>query len=215
MTPAFFFTPLVAVAPLSHAAVIFTHSTNALPMACLNHDLTQTSLESTTWQQNNWINNGTTGSFDSHNSQDPANVTTTGIKDFVLDLAASPLGYDISRIDSFSGWLDARAGQSYSIFFKAVGSSEFTQITPGGSGNDAVSVAASGQSLVTRVFDDSSDLLGTGVGVIRFNVGYHTRGNVWREVDVIGTPTIPEPSSLLFLGLASLGLLRRKNRTCS
>ena len=67
----------------------------------------------------------------------------------VLDLAASPLGYDISRIDSFSGWLDARAGQSYSIFFKAVGSSEFTQITPGGSGNDAVSVAASGQSLVT------------------------------------------------------------------
>jgi hypothetical protein len=78
----------------------------------------------------------------SHNSQNPANVTTTGIKDFVLDLAASPLGYDISRIVSFSGWLDARAGQSYSIFFKAVGSSEFTQITPGGSGIDAVSVAA-------------------------------------------------------------------------
>lgn len=63
---------------------------------------------------------------------------------------------------------------------------------------------------MTRVFDDSSALLGMGVDVIRSNVGYHTRGNVWREIDVMGTPTVPEPSSALLLGLASLGLLRRK-----
>lgn len=63
MPPAFFFTPLVAVVPLTQAAVVFTHSTNVLPMECSNHDLLQTSLKSTTWQENNWINNGTAGSF--------------------------------------------------------------------------------------------------------------------------------------------------------
>ena len=112
----------------------------------------------------------------------PAKVTASDTYDFVLDLNTNPQGYDISQIDSFSGWNDSRAGQAYTISFSTVGDPSFTQIF-------SVSVAASGESLVTNVFDDTGALLGTGVDVIRFDVGVNGNGNVWREVDVIGEPT--------------------------
>lgn len=191
----------------AQAAVVVTSATDASATASVSTDLLQTSLTSTTWQTNNNINNGTTGTIIESTATNPANITNNGSFDFVLNLTLSPLGFDISQINSYSGWGDARAGQSYSISFSVVGSATFTQITP-----STVDVAAYNQSLVTSVFDDSSALLGTGVDVIRFTVGTQTLGNVWREIDVIGVATVPEATSAILLGLAGIGLICRRGR---
>ncbi|MDC0497482.1 chitobiase/beta-hexosaminidase C-terminal domain-containing protein, partial [bacterium] len=168
-----------------NAAVVSTSATDASATASVSDDLLQTALSSTTWQASNNIYNGTTGAFDVDDGVNPASTTAPGTKDFVLDLSASPLGYDISEINSYTGWSDGRAGQAYTIFFSYVGDPTFTQITP-----SVVSVAASGQSLVTHVFDDGAALIGTGVDVVRFEVGVNWNNNVWREIDVIGAATI-------------------------
>ncbi|MDP5079983.1 MAG: hypothetical protein NWQ04_05930, partial [Opitutales bacterium] len=175
------FAPFLAL----DAAVVSSSATDASATASVGDDLLQTSLASTTWPTSNNINNGTTGAYDANDGVNPASTTAPGTKDFVLDLSANPLGYDISEINSYTGWSDGRAGQAYTIFFSYVGDPAFTQITP-----SEVSVAASGQSLVTHVFDDTTALLGTGVDVVRFEVGVNWNNNVWREIDVIGEATI-------------------------
>ena len=196
---------VLALAPAAQAAVIYTSATDATATASVGTDLLQTSLASTTWPADNNINNGTTGAFNENSVTNPAKVASTGIKDFVLDLTTNTLGYDISQVDVFTGWNDNRAGQAYTLFFSTVGDASFTQITP-----SQVSVAASGQSLVTHVFDDTAPLLGTGVDVVRFDVGVNGNGNVYREVDVIGTATIPEPATLAILGHG--GMITRVRR---
>jgi len=198
----------------ANAAVIFTSATDGSATASVGTDLLQTALTSHTWPTASLINNGTTGTKDESSALNPANAANGGVHDFILDVGASPLGYDISQIDSFSGWTDSRAGQAYTISFSVVGDAGFTQITPGGTGNNAVSVAASDTSLVTHVFDDGAALLGTGVDVIRFSVGQNGDANVWREVDVIGSATVvvPEPSTTVLFSLAGLGIILRRRR---
>ena len=168
-----------------NAAPIHTFETGPNAVAVADDDLLQTSLASDDWQENNNIHNGTTGTSDENSGSNPASVTSPGTYDFELDLTQSPDGYDISQIDSFSGWSDNRAGQAYTIFFSTVGDPSFTQITP-----SEISVGASNESLVTHVFDDAGALLGTGVDVIRFEVGVNGNENVWREIDVIGVPSL-------------------------
>lgn len=204
---------LLALPAISNAAVIFTSATDGSATASVGTDLLQTFLTSTTWATNNNINNGTTGAFNEMSDTNPASVTTgsTASYTFFLDVGTNPLGYDITSINSFSGWGDNRAGQSYTIYFSTVATPlVFSQITPGGTGFNAISVGASGQSLVTSVFDDTSAPLGTGVHSIRFDVGVNGDGNVWREIDAIGVATIPEPGSALLGGLGLLALLRRR-----
>lgn len=169
----------------SHAVVQTTSATNGSATASVGTDLLQTALDSTTWQSNNNINNGITGTSGENSGTNPAKTVTAGTYDFNLDLTASPFGYDISEVNSYSGWTDARAGQQYSLYFSVVGDSGFTQITP-----SQVSVAADNESLVTSVFDDTGAFLGEGVDVIRFVVGVNGIANVWREIDVIGTTSI-------------------------
>lgn len=204
-----------ALASTSQAAVIYTSATDASATASVGTDLLQTSLDSTTWPTESNINNGTTGAFIEESVDNPAYVvpTETSSLSFFLDVAANPLGYDISQIDTFSGWKDNRAGQRYTIYFSTVDApTTFDLITPGGTGFNAVNVAASATSLVTHVFDDTTALLGTGVHTIRFDIGTGSP-TVWREIDVIGAATIPEPSSVALLaGLLGLGhvIVRRR-----
>ena len=135
-------------------------------------------------------------------------VTTT----YDFDLITNPLGYDITLIQAYSAWGD-RASQSYRIFYAQVGSPlSFLQL---GADINAPTGAA---SVITRAVDSvpGTSIL-SGVSSIQFvqfdgtalNDGIQT---VYRELDVVGFATIPEPTtSVLGLGAAILLLYRRRS----
>lgn len=190
------------------AAVIYTSATDASATASVATDLLQTNLDLTDWQVNNNINNGTTGANGDNDGVNPANVVAGGsVYTFFLDVTTNTLGYDISQVDVFTGWIDNRAGQTYTVAFSTVGSATFTDVL-------SVSESATATSLVTHVMDDGAALLGTGVDAIRFTIGA-TDGteDVYREVDVIGSATaVPEPSSAALFGIGGLALILRRRK---
>ena len=134
-------------------------------------------------------------------------VTTT----YDFDLITNPLGYDITLIQAYSAWGD-RASQSYRIFYTQVGS-----ITPFQLGVD-IDAPAGAASVITRAVDSvpGTSIL-SGVSSIRFEQFDGTgandgTGTVYRELDVVGFATIPEPTtSVLGLGAAILLLYRRRS----
>lgn len=169
-------------------------------------DLFQTtSLTSTNFPVNTNIANGSTGIRSEESTNNPANVVFPSTFDFILNIDANPLGYDISSIATYTGWNDNRAGQNYTVSFSLVGSEDFTEVL-------VVNQAANATSLVTTITDDAGALLGTGVDVIRFDIGISGAENVYREIDAFGVATVPEPSVSLLAGLAGMALLRRRRR---
>jgi MYXO-CTERM domain-containing protein len=209
------FLALGGAAGLSHAAVVTTiqfNSGNVLPspIVAVSTDLLQTSVFSVTGEvANQNLRNGTTGTASDATVGDPANVgpssffTTT----FDLDISTNIYGYDITEFRLFSGWIDPRASQNYEIAYSLVGSSSFATLL-------TVTNNQSGGSLLTRTYDDTSAPLISGVDAVRFNFldpnGVALERTVYREIDVIGTATIPEPSAALLGGLGLLALLRRR-----
>jgi MYXO-CTERM domain-containing protein len=124
-----------------------------------------------------------------------------------LDLAASPLGYNITDINTYSGWRDGgRDDQDYIVLLSFVSDpGVFIPIanvdTSSANGSSQVLINAGGAVIASGVAAIQFAFLGTENGY----VGY-------REFDVIGTKTtIPEPASAL-LGMMGLGMLalRRK-----
>ena len=142
----------------------------------------------------------------------PAEVWNQGTATYDFDLTTNTLGYDITMIQAYSAWND-RASQSYRIFYAQVGSpSTFLQL-----GGDIVSTNEA-CSIITRSEDSvSGTAILSNVSSIRFvqfdgpGVNDGT-GTVYRELDVVGFATIPEPTtSVLGLGAAILLLYRRRS----
>ena len=149
-----------------------------------------------------------------------------------LDLSAAPDGYDITDIVTFAGNGDYRARQEYQIWYTLVGSSEFIQlISPTYSadrapdhsqvtGNGALSQpfqVLSVSNVESRLAIDIEGL--TNVSAIRF-VTQPASGNsltggatVYREFDVIGVASVPEPSAWILGAVAGCaGLVRRRRK---
>jgi MYXO-CTERM domain-containing protein len=128
--------------------------------------------------------------------------------DFDLGVGTG-LGYNITEIQSISAWQDLGLNnQNYDVLVKYLGDAGFTALTtvtyqPFNSGGGAVKV---------NVTDDTG-VLASGIEGIRFDflaTAGHTAGSVYREIDVMGTPT-PEPATMALLGLGALALRRRRN----
>ena len=130
-----------------------------------------------------------------------------------LNLATSPLGYNISRIDVYGGWNDAgRDQQRYNVLYSTVGDpTTFIPLTsvdyqPANTGNVQ-------SATLVRITENALSNLATGVAAIRFDFtpAVENGHTGYAEIDVIGT-AVPEPAMAGLVGLGCVGLLARRRR---
>jgi hypothetical protein len=135
---------------------------------------------------------------------------------YTLDIDANPLGFDITSINAYSGWNDSgRDQQLFAVSYSTVADPATFLDLAQGNFNPTVPADTQSATRVT-VADDALAALASGVGMVRFDftgppapengyVGY-------AELDVIGTPTVPEPATAGLLCAGALALLARRRR---
>jgi hypothetical protein len=152
------------------------------------------------------------GSYDTEASVFPNQVTLT----FALDLDASPQGYTISSISTYANWDEGRDGQAYTVEYSLVSAPmTFLTLTTITTFNPDVSTESSTLVRLTS----SSGPLAEGVASLRFVFGNYAAnqsavengGTAYREFDVVGAVTVPEPSSALLFGSGLYLLTSRRS----
>lgn len=132
---------------------------------------------------------------------------------YVLNTTTNTRGYNISQINTYSGWSWARYAQAYSVSVHEVGAdaNNFVTLatvsyapTTGGSGDNYMTVN-------TKVSISSSDgLLASNVDAIQFTFNnsedWLTSYVGYREIDVIGN-AVPEPTALVMILCGGISLL--------
>lgn len=217
---------IVLALPITQAATVI--NSEAASFVVSNDDLLQTSLESssgsaldnsssipdTTYLQ------GLTPSgeaslrdgvwFDNpSNSRGSALVENDEFLIYNLDITASPLGYDIDQIDLYSNWGSGQGRDEIrvSISLSLVGTPDvFDQVVVT---NEIYNPPTETQGKMSI-----SEIDATGIAGVRFDWPNGQENNAvgYSELDVIGSATIPEPSSALLLAFGSCALLRRKRK---
>jgi hypothetical protein len=144
----------------------------------------------------------------------PAQVWNEPVTTYNFDLSTNMLGYEITLIQAYSAWND-RASQSYSIFYAQVGApTTFFQL------GSAIQVLDGSQtSIITRSEDSVSGVpILSNVSSIRFVQNAVLPGDplagvntVYRELDVVGFASVPEPTTSV-LGLCGALVLFRRRR---
>ena len=132
---------------------------------------------------------------------------------YSLNLAASPLGYDIDHFDIYGGWNDnGRDQQLFTIAYSRVGDASFIDLPL----VDFNPIVGANLQSATRVslFETSPIVFASGVDEIRFTFSPSPENGYtgYAELDVIGRPTVPEPGSAALLAgaLGVLGLRQRR-----
>lgn len=138
----------------------------------------------------------------------PASVTLT------YELTGSATGYDITSLNTIYGWAEGRrhAAQNYSVYVATLANPNYELLhTVDYDPSDTAQIEVSSQVTLT----DTTGTLATGVTGIRFIAiddadGLYTEVGVIHEIDVFGTPTVPEPTSMALLATGGLLILRRR-----
>jgi hypothetical protein len=149
--------------------------------------------------------------------------TTYPVLTYTLDLTGAADGYDLTSIQSITGWQDNGLfdTQTYTISVSSnQGVEDFVllaNVDTTTSTNPAAYTA--GRSSKVNVTEDSSGILASGVKSIRFSIlSTNAGGNIadttlLREIDVEGVATVvPEPSTTALLGLGGLALILRRRK---
>lgn len=125
--------------------------------------------------------------------------------EFYMDISSNALGYDLMEIHSYSGWNSNVVSQNFTIEVSTVVSLDYISL-------GQFTYAADNTGLVVSITDDEGGPLASGVDIIRFT--HHSDGTAagrgaYRELDVMGSPTvIPEPATfILLLGALTVLLL--------
>ncbi len=217
---------LVLAATAANAALVQTKVFSATELAysadVSNTDLL-TGLTATTtgWNVTNGsttpeLNDGIHGvSFATAGNSVQGTWTTVGATaTYNLGLGSGGLGWNLTNIQTIAAWVNAGFGnQAYTVDVKLKGAGSFTTLAL--VDYQPLAAAAIGATKVTLT--DDSGVLATGVEFIRFtansvNGGVNAGAFVFREIDVAGVGTIPEPSAAALLGLGGLALLGRRRR---
>lgn len=159
------------------------------------------------------INDGTLGAqgavSDTFIGDSPYTITL----DLNTGLGGSSAGYDIYSVNVFTGWNDSRVFQSFSVELSLVGSPAYFSL--GSFSNTPVSAPSGGTYSLELSLSDTGGVLATGVDSIRLSfVPASLDGSAFREVDVIGVASVPEPGACILVGLSGLffGLFRRRGK---
>lgn len=142
------------------------------------------------------------------NSRGSAVVENDEFAIYNLDLTTNPLGYNIDQIDLYSNW---GSGQGRDEIRVTIAFSLVT--TPTLFDQVLVTNEAYNPPNETQGKMSITDIDATGIAGVRFDwpSGQENNAVGYSELDVIGSATpVPEPSSTLLIGLASLALLRRR-----
>lgn len=144
--------------------------------------------------------------------------------EYALDLTGAPKGYDLHSIETFGHWVagsGGRSSQAYEVqvsfvdspttFFTLIDGADWTAgiLPTDGLFTHVTHEEAHGGLLV----NDALTVKANGVARVRFNFlnAAPLNVNMYREIDIFGTATIPTPAALP-AGLAMLGLVAMRRR---
>lgn len=162
----------------------------------------------------NGLNDGQLGGASAQTAEATFDLDGTWTSEFNLNtLLPNTLGYTITEIRTISGWISDRVGQQYTVEYSLINNPAFSTL---GSFNLFTNITGSAQISLT----DTTGVLLSGVDAIRFSFVDPATGDttVYREVDVFGfeatvpPPPVPEPASVVLLGLGCVGLMVRRHR---
>ncbi len=171
------------------------------------------------------MNNGVLGSVTPGNPvadlpDTAVDLDGTWTTTYALNISTNTLGYDITNIKTIAGWVDQRVNQKYELLYSTVAlPATFVSLgtfsnTPYNSDTGATN-AFSSQITLT----DTTGIIASGVSNIRFN--FQTPGaavndaTVYREIDVQGVATVPEPGTFAMLGGMGMLVLLHRRRSAS
>lgn len=212
---------LVSFTGISQAAVVVSGSGNNTGFTVSNSDLLQTQLSSTTssitlnvgennaWSGGATVANLTDGLFPtSPNSSTGSLAISGGNVVYELNTTVNTFGYDISSIGIFSGWNDdGRDGINVTVSYATV-AAPLTFVDIANATQDDGSARFENANINETV---SPNVLASGVKSIRFTFNSPENAGVgYKELDVIGVATVPEPSTALLGCLGILALMRRR-----
>jgi hypothetical protein len=157
-----------------------------------------------------YLNDGSAGT-NSTSAGTAFDLDGTWTTTYALNLSTNTMGYDITGVNSFTGWPDSRTDQKYELLYSTVAApSTFLSLgtfsfLPNGGGSAEISLT------------DSTGVIATHVAAVQFSIQSPASGSesVYRELDVIGRASVPEPSSIalgLIGGLGLLVMLRRRRQ---
>lgn len=136
---------------------------------------------------------------------------TTSTIEFDLGVGTGD-GYDITEIQSIGAWRSAGfMNQNYKVFVKYLNELDFD---PTALATVTHQPNPSGGSTKVNV-TDGTGVLASGIEAIKFeflNTVGNNGGSIYREIDVLGSAAVPEPTTIALLGLGGVALILRRRK---